>query len=129
MIIKLAKDCRIVGEDGIQFTLQVRERVSDKAVGGKVSDNAGELSGWKTKGYYGSLGQACQGVMKRVTLTKGGQVTVRDLMTHLEQLTRRIEQACEGVVSARAAAELNGQVDAAVLDALFEDDESGKAVA
>ncbi len=122
MIIKLSKDCRIVGEDGIQFTLQVRERVTDRAVGGRVSDRAGEMSGWKSKGYYGTLAAACHGVLKRVAITKKGECSVKDLVAHLDRVALRIEKACEGVVSARGAAELAGTVTAEELDALFEDE-------
>ena len=119
MIIKLSKDCRIAGEDGIQFTLQVRERITDRAVGGKVSDRAGEMSGWKTRGYYGTLAQACNAVLKRSLLTKRGEADVRKLVAHLDELTARIEAVCDGIVGAKGAAELDGTVLGDDLDELF----------
>ena len=119
MIIKLSKDCRIAGEDGIQFTLQVRERITDRAVGGKVSDRAGEMSGWKTRGYYGTLAQACNAVLKRSLLTKRGEADVRKLVAHLDELTARIEAVCEGIVGAKGAAELQVTVLGDDLDELF----------
>lgn len=110
MIIKLSKDCQIVGEDGMQFVLQAREIVSDKAVGGKVSDRAGKLSGWRTKGYYGSLKQACDAAMRFSLIAAKGQPSIRALMAHMDAVAGRIERACEAVVTAKAAAELDGTV-------------------
>ena len=119
MIIKLSKDCRIAGEDGIQFTLQVRERITDRAVGGKVSDRAGEMSNWKTRGYYGSLEQAFKAVLKRSVLTQRGEVDAKKLIVHLEAVTKRIEAVCEGLVGAAGAADMEGQVASEDLDELF----------
>lgn len=119
MIIKLSKDCRIEASDGLQFTLQVRERVSSKGVGGKVSSRVGELTDWKNKGYYGTISQAMKAVLKRSILTKRDEVDAKELAAYLEKVTRRIENACEGLVKASSAAQLVGVVEADTLDELF----------
>lgn len=119
MIIKVSKDCRIEGSDGMQFILQVRERITDRAVGGRVSDRAGELSDWKNKGYYGNLGQVMGAILKRVVLTGSQKVTLQQLKDHVDRVAAHLERACEGVVTARSAAEMEGQVDIEGLDELF----------
>jgi hypothetical protein len=119
MIIKLSKDCRIEGSDGLQFVVQVREQITDKAVGGKVSEHAGELSGWRNRGYHGTLPQALNGVLKRTLVTGKQEVSVKQLIAYLDLVTQRLVRASEGVTSARAAAEMEGSVDPEEFDALF----------
>ena len=119
MIIKVAKDCRVVADDGLQFVVQVRERIGDKSVGGKVSERAGELSDWRTRGYHGTLAQAMQSVLKLAIMSKSGEKNAKELIAYIETVARRIDQVCEGVVGARAAAELDGAVNADDLDELF----------
>lgn len=122
MIIKLSKDCRIVGEDGIQFTLQIRKIVSDKPVKGKVSDRAGSLGEWKSEGYYGTLSQALNSTLKKSLMHSTRESNVKDLIHYLNQVTTRIEKACEGLLTARSAAEFDGTVVSEELDALFNEE-------
>ena len=119
MIIKLSKDCRIDASDGLQFTIQTRELITDRAVGGKVSKRAGELSEWKNRGYYGSLVQALNGVLRRTLVVDAHEVSVTQLRNHIDQVAAHLEKSCEGVVTARSAAELEGVVDIEGLDAMF----------
>ena len=113
MIIKLAKDVRLKGEDGVQFTLQVLRTK------GEESRDVGEKF-WYTLGYYGDLQSAMKGVLKHSVLSGKAEVSGKQLAQHVDMVMARIVSACEGVMSAKSAADYDGTVTADALDELMQ---------
>lgn len=119
MIVKLSSDCRIDASDGLSFTLQVRKPITEKTVGGKVSKRAGQMGNWENKGYYGNMLGAMNGVIKYSLLHGSEEKELKEAIVVMAMLVRRVESACEGMVSATSAATFSGVVEAEDLDSLF----------
>ena len=120
MIIKLANDCRILGEDGVQFTLQSRKVVGELCVTGKPSKRAGEER-WSNMGYYPTLATALLGAMKYSILGSDQELTAKKLHALVTGFEVRVKSLCEGILTAAGAADLEGAVEAEDLEDLFSD--------
>ena len=122
MIIRLANDCRIVGEDGVQFTLQGRKVVGELCKSGKPSKRAGEER-WDNMGYYPTLATALLGAMKYAILGSDQELTAKKLHALVTGFEARVTSLCAGILTAAGAAELEGAVEAEELEDLFSDAE------
>jgi len=118
MVINLSKDCRVVGEDGIQFTLQVLRSKGPTLPNGKPCKRVGERY-WDGVGYYGTLSQAVSGALKHSLLERKGEVSTKELLAYLLAFESRVRGMCDAVCTASGSAAFEGEVDAAELDSLF----------
>jgi len=96
MIVTVNDDVRIhmSGDKVPEFTIQKRRVVGQVDRRGRVPKNAGE-SVWDNVAYKGTLAQALVRCLDFTAASSQQQVTLLELVDHVQKWTERIEEAAQ----------------------------------